>query len=276
MATTTVTIAGVTGKHARLVAKHLLSHPNVNVHGLCRSPSKIPAFLSENTRFKAFESSSTDTTIIREALKNASAAVCCYLGDDELMINGQKLLIEACIAEGVPRYIASDWSLDYRSLKYGDHPSKDPMKHIQEYLEQRQDKIKGVHILNGCFMETFWSFAGTWDSKDQTFRYWGDGNEKWDLTSYDDSAHFTAEAALDKDATGFLCCEFGIVMGCVPDTNGLVLGDRASTMEIAAMVKDTYGIDPKVERLGSLHDLFKEMTELRAKNPDNMWAWVGK
>ena len=210
MAPTIVTIAGVTGKHANLVAKHLLSHPDVHVHGLCRSPSKIPAALSENPRFKAFESSSTNKVVIHEALKNASAAVCCYLGDDELMIDGQKLLIEACIAEGVPRYIASDWTLDYRSLNYGDHPSKDPMKRIQEYLERRQDKIKGIHIINGCFMETFWAFAGSWDSKGQAFRYWGDGNEEWDLTTYSDSAHFTAEAALDEEASGFLCCESSI------------------------------------------------------------------
>ena len=57
---------------------------------------------------------------------------------------------------------------------------------------------------------------------------------------------------------------------------GSVLGDRASTKEIASMVKDAYGIEPKMESLGSMDDLFKEMTELRAKNPDTLMAWAPK
>jgi NmrA-like family len=126
------------------------------------------------------------------------------------MIDGQKALIDACVAENVPRYIASDWSLDFRQLKFGDHPRKDPMKHVQVYLEEKEKegKIKSVHILNGAFMEVVWApFLGFADAKNGVFRYFGTGDEKLDMTTYADTAAFTAEVAADPSATGFLNCK---------------------------------------------------------------------
>ena len=120
------------------------------------------------------------------------------------MENGQKTLIDAAIAEGVPRYIAGDWSLDFRKLKYGEHPAKDPMKRVAEYLDEKKDQIKGVHVLNGEFLDIFWGMSGVYDANTTTFKYFGDGSEKLDLTTYNDAAHFTAEVALDKDAVGWL------------------------------------------------------------------------
>jgi len=123
------------------------------------------------------------------------------------MLDGQKTLIDACIEEKVPRYIASDWSLDFRGLKLGDHPSKDPMKLVQAYLEEKESegKIKGVHILNGAFMEVIWApFGGRVNVKDDSFSYYGTGDEKIEMTTYEDAANFTAEVALDPTANGFL------------------------------------------------------------------------
>ena len=123
------------------------------------------------------------------------------------MIEGQKTLIDACIAENVSRYIASDWSLDFRGLKLGDHPTKDPMKHVQAYLEEREKegKIKGVHVLNGAFTEIMWApFLGVVDAKGGVFTYWGTGDEKFEMTTYADAAAFTAEVVADPNAVGFI------------------------------------------------------------------------
>jgi saccharopine dehydrogenase-like NADP-dependent oxidoreductase len=142
MATTTATtiaIAGLTGTLARLITTHLLKHPNIHINGLCRKPSKLPKSLHSNPHVTIFRTDANDTETIRESLRGADVAICCYLGDDTLMVDGQKTLIDACIAEGVPRYIASDWSMDFRKLAYGDHPPKDPMRHVQAYLEERSE-----------------------------------------------------------------------------------------------------------------------------------------
>ena len=204
MASKTVFIAGLTGKFARSLAGHLLAKPNVRIHGTARSPSKLPKELSSNPRVTVFQADADNEANIREALRGSSVSICCYLGDSKLMYEGQKKLIDASIAEGVPRYVAGDWSLDFRNLKYGDMPLKDPMKHVTEYLEEKREQIKGVHILNGEFMEVLWAFSGLYDAKSATFNYWGSGDEKLDLTTYDDAAKYTAEIALDETANGFI------------------------------------------------------------------------
>lgn len=68
------------------------------------------------------------------------------------MIEGQKKLIDACETTGVPRYIASDWCVDYTKLQLGDLFPKDPMKHVKAYLDTKQ-VVKGVHMLIGAFID---------------------------------------------------------------------------------------------------------------------------
>jgi len=84
------------------------------------------------------------------------------------------------------------------------------MKHVQVYLEEleKKNKIKGVHVLNGAFMEVIWApFFGMVNAAEGTFRYFGTGDEKLDMTTYEDTAKFTAEVALDSKANGFVKCE---------------------------------------------------------------------
>lgn len=208
---TTVAIAGFTGKMARLITMYLLeNHSSVKIHGICRSIDKVPAILRSNPNITLFQTTSTDIPGLRLALTGTSVCICAYLGDDTLMIDGQKTLIDACIAEDVPRYVASDWSLDFRGLEFGDHPAKDPMKYVQKYLEEKESegKIKGVHVLNGAFMQVVWaSFLGYVDTEKGIFRYFGTGDEKLEVTTYEDAAAFTAEVAVDPNANGFLKCK---------------------------------------------------------------------
>lgn len=208
MATITIAIAGITGTLGRLITKHLLSHPDVHINGLYRNPSKLPLSLQTDPRLTLFQANASDVKVIRRALRKADVAICCYLGDaTTVMVDGQKTLIDACIDEGVRRYIASDWSMDFRKLALGEHPPKDPMKHVQAYLEEKSDEITAVHVLNACFLERPW--VGLWDAQKECFRYWGTGDEKWEFTSYNNAAEYTAEVALDREANGWLSCKLG-------------------------------------------------------------------
>jgi NAD(P)H-binding len=202
---TTIAVAGVTGKLGRLITEHLLKRSDVKVHGICRTPSKLPDSLLSNSRLETFQAEATNSKAIRKALKDVDVTICCYLGDNRLMEDGQKILIDACIAESVSRYIASDYSLDFRKLSYGDHPAKDPMKHIQAYLEEKSDQIKAVHVLIGCFLEVPW--RGLLARSGKGLQYWGTGEERWTFTSYDNTAEYTAEVAMDPNVNGFLSCE---------------------------------------------------------------------
>ena len=202
-----VAIAGINGKMATLIAQHLLStHPSIKIHGIARSPSKVSPLIRNSPNVKIFSASASDTPALRKALKGAEVVVCCYLGPNSLMTEGQKTLIDACIDENVSRYIASDWSFDYRGLELGDHPTKDPMIHVNAYLAEKEKggKIKAVHVLNGAFMEVVMGpFNALFQPKEQVYQYWGTGDEVMEVTTYKDAAVFTAEIAADAAAVGF-------------------------------------------------------------------------
>lgn len=205
----TVAIAGITGSLGRLIAQKILALPDpyksIKIHGLCRKPSKLSEALRNSPRITLFQGTDTDKEAIRSALKGVDIAVCCYLGSSSLMTEGQRLLIDLCIECSVPRYMAGDWSMDFRKLEVGDHPAKDPMISTWKYLEEHASQIKAVHILNACFTERPW--AGIWDGKEQEFRYWGSGEERWEFTTYEDAAAFTAWVLADGERSGWFSCE---------------------------------------------------------------------
>ncbi|KAI1104966.1 nmrA-like family protein [Jackrogersella minutella] len=254
--TFTIGIAGITGKFARELTSILLKTPNVAIKGYCRDPSKVPQSFS--SKVSLARGDAFDAPAVQAFVAGCDVVVCCYLGEPKVMVEGQKLLVDACAAEGVPRFVASDWSLDYTKLQLGQLFPKDPMIHVKAYLDA-QDKVKGVHILVGMFIDNFFSppFT-TYDAASATFKYWGTGNEIWEGTTYRNAAEFTAAVCLDKDAVGIQ----------------KLVGGRASFHEIAQSFEQVYGVKPKVERQGSLDDLFNHMHELRKKDPRNIFAYL--
>lgn len=153
MASTSIAIAGITGMFGRQVLKEFLKYPEVKIHGLARDTSKVSA--RANDQVKLFNADAGDVAALREALRGTKVCICCYNGPDSLMVEGQKTLIDACIVESVPRYIASDYSIDVRGLNYGDFPFKVFQLKIRDYLAEKEKagQIKGVHCLNGAFQE---------------------------------------------------------------------------------------------------------------------------
>ncbi|KAI3577662.1 hypothetical protein IWW34DRAFT_745219 [Fusarium oxysporum f. sp. albedinis] len=168
MSSLTVGIAGITGKFGRLVASKLLQNPNINLRGYARDPSKVIPSIAESPRVKLFKGEAFDDASIKPFVTGTDVIICAYLGADDLMIDGQKKLIDACDEAGVPRYIASDWSLDYTKLKLGELFPKDPMIHVKAYLQTKKT-TKGVHILIGGFMDPILSpFFSVWDPQTLT------------------------------------------------------------------------------------------------------------
>lgn len=207
MAPCRIVVAGITSRVAQLITTNLLEQPDVEIVGICRDNTKVPGYISKNPHVTLVEAEYSDIAKLRSALRGASVCVCCYFGPEELMLRGQIILIDSCIAENVPRYLASDFSFDYRGLKIGDFPFKDFQLKIDEYLVKRESegRIKAVHILNGGFFEAIlFPFMGTLDVESGEIRYWGTGDEPWDMTSMEDTAKFTAKVLGDQQATGVL------------------------------------------------------------------------
>jgi len=197
----TVGLAGITGKFGTLLATHLLKNPNVSLRGYARDTSKVRPSIVSSPAVQLYQGDAYNETQIKSFVDGCDVVICAYLGDDKLMIEGQKLLIDACEGAGVPRYIAGDWCLDYTKLQLGELFPKDPMKHVKAYLETKKT-VKGAHILVGGFVDVVLSPLFLWDGKTQAIRYWGDGSEVWEFTSYENAAEYTAAVAADQEAVG--------------------------------------------------------------------------
>ena len=207
MSSTRVVIAGFTSRLAQLITAHLLQQEDIEIVGICRDPSKVPDQVANNRKISVRKAEHSDSATLREAVRGASVCVCCYFGPNSVMLDGQFLLIDACIAEKVPRYVASDFSFDYRGLKIGEFPFKDFQLEVDQYLAQKEKEgdIKAVHILNGGFFEAvLFPFMGVLDVPAKTLRYWGTGNERWDMTSMEDTGIFAAKVIADQNAMGHL------------------------------------------------------------------------
>ena len=289
MSSITVGLAGITGKFGRLLASKLLQDQNVLLRGYARDPSKVESLIASSPRVSLFKGEAFDDASIKPFVTGCDVVVCAYLGPDELMIDGQKKLIDACEESAVARYVASDWALDYTKLKLGDLFPKDPMIHVRSYLQTKKN-VQGVHILIGGFMDPLLSpFFSVWDPDSKTLRYWGEGTEPWEATSYANAAEFTAAVIADRSAVGiqkrlspslhlisfekcFFCweaCKSADKICCNAD-----LGDRKNVKEIAATFQMVYGFQPKLERLGSLEDLKARMYELQAKDPADVFSYM--
>ena len=55
----------------------------------------------------------------------------------------------------------------------------------------------------------------------------------------------------------------------------VVLGDRKSPAEFAALLEKAYGGGFETERQGSLSDLYEKLESVRSKDPTNVRAYIG-
>lgn len=210
MSAITIGIAGITGKFARLLATVLLDkYPAVSIRGLARRPSMVDILLTSSPKVQIFQGDAFDIDKIRQFVCGCDVVVCCYLGDDNLMVEGQKVLIDIAEEEHVSRYVASDWSLDWTKLKMGELFAKEPCQIVSAYLDTKES-IKAIHVLVGGFIDVLFApFFSIWEPSDNgTIKYWGEGSETWECTSYLNSAEYTAAVCVDREATGTLRCMF--------------------------------------------------------------------
>ncbi|KAM5346052.1 hypothetical protein ACJ41O_009057 [Fusarium nematophilum] len=242
-----VTIAGANGNLGVRIIRFLLQKPGVRVRGYTRNTSKIPEDVRSYSSFQAIQGEINDAEKLREAVHGADVVMCLYQGFDDVIIEGQKLLIDISEEEHVDRFFSSAFAAELRGLKVGQHDRLDLTLRILEYLETK--KLRGVHMLIGGFIETWLGYSRIVDPQTHTISYWGTGNEIWDLTSYDDAAAYTAEAVVDKSAVGYL----------------KFIGDRITPLEFANVYERVVGIKPKLVNHGTLEDLHKKMNEEKKK-----------
>ena len=227
----TVLVAGGTGMLGGRIAAHLLEEPGIQLRlllrpGTLQDPTKGPA-LEPLLRGGATtaEGELSDATSLEAATDGVDVVVSAVQGGREVIVDGQIALAEAASRSGVRRILPSDYALDLFKATPGEHANFDLRREADEVIAGTG--LEHVHVLNGAFMDGFLGpYGGLFDHDAHTASYWGAGEEAFDATSVEDTARYTARAALDpglssgKFAVAAQQLTFGAVVDAVEEATG--------------------------------------------------------
>jgi len=239
---TNILIVGSCGNLGRHITKEALKQNdllvNILVHNM--SHSQEIADLVKKAGGKVFEGDVTKPETIKDITKGMHTVISALIGDNDVIIKGQSNLLEDAERNGVKRFVPSDFSLEIWNIPRGRHFFMEQRLQFKELLDK--SKVKGLHFTNGMFMETYF-----WMANQYGFSYWGDINQKFDLTSEEDVGKFVIAAVRDKNRVGHV----------------KVSGAEVSTKEVV----DTYNLvlnkKESAKYMGSIEELKTKVKELR-------------
>lgn len=185
-----------------------------------------------------------------KACQGASCVVSSLLGLHKVLIDTQGALLDAAVEAGVPRFIPSDYAMDFAKIESGLNRNFDLHREFKERLDRAP--IRSTSILNGAFMNLLTGEAPLVLFKLQRVLYWGqDPKQMIDFTTIDDTAAFTAEAALDPHAPPIL----------------RIAGEQITAAGLAQAASEVSGKPFRLLRGGSLRRLQRIIKITRTLTP---------
>ncbi|WP_375424819.1 NmrA family NAD(P)-binding protein [uncultured Friedmanniella sp.] len=200
--TSTVLIAGATGKLGNRIATHLLTQPDVAVRLLVRASAyQDPARTAATDTLVGAGASIatgdvTDPTSLKAATAGVDVVVSALQGGPGIIVDGQIALAHAAVRNGVHRFLPSDFAIDLFSAPAG-APQFDARRQADTAIDALPLEV--VHVLSGAFMDMLLDPAtpGLLDLTAGTAMIFGTGDEPFNLTTVDDTARFVARVATD-------------------------------------------------------------------------------
>lgn len=229
-----ILVAGATGNLGGRIARELRRR-GASVRAIARQTSD-PAAVAELRELgvdvvTAGTSSVADVT---HACAGSACVVSALSGLRDTIVDAQTVLLQAVIAAGVPRFIPSDYSIDYTRLEPGTNRNLDLRREFLARVDAAP--IKATTIFSGMFAELLTGQAPVLLFKINRVLYWGDADQRMDFTTVDNTAEYTAAAALDPSTPRFL----------------RIAGDQKSARELAAVASEVTGQRWKLLRPGGL------------------------
>ncbi|MEZ0482932.1 NmrA family NAD(P)-binding protein [Fibrella aquatica] len=216
----TILVAGATGDLGGRIVKALRAK-GADVRAVVRAssdPAKVAALEKQGvTVFRADMNNVADVTV---ACQGVACVVSVLSGFRDTIIGTQNILLDAAVAAGVPRFIPSDYSLDFTRFSDGENRNLDLRREFHTYLDKAP--ISATTIFNGAFAELITGQMPLVLFKPKLVLYWGDSDHRMGFTTMDNTAEFTANAALDPTTPRYL----------------RVAGDQISPRQIKAVVSD--------------------------------------
>jgi len=187
-----------------------------------------------------------DHVALTAACQDVSCVVSALAGLRDVVVDTQTLLLEAAVAAGVPRFISSDYSTDFNQLPEGANRNFDLRKEFMQKIDSAA--IKATSIFNGAFAELLNYNIPFLDHKNKTVAYWERPDWKVDFTSMNDTAAFTAKAALDDGTPRHLrIASFQVSASEIAAASGYTLQNRGTLAELDAYNKSERAAHPEGE-----------------------------
>ena len=229
-----IVVAGATGNLGGRIARALRER-GATVRALVRHSSaqdKIERLRNLGVAIASIDLNNDSE--VTAACSGASCVVSALQGLREVIVETQTVLLGGAIKAGVPRFIPSDYSIDFTKFPPGENRNLD----LRRDFHQRLDKasISATTIFNGAFADMLTGQMPLILFKLRRVLYWGNADQRMDFTTMDDTAAFTASAALDPSAPRFL----------------RIAGDQLSARELAAVAGEVTGQRFRLFRAGSL------------------------
>jgi NmrA-like family len=255
-----ILVAGGTGELGGRIVRALLGN-GADVRVLVRSSSD-PAKVNELKKLgvTVVIANTLNVTEVASACAGVSCVVSVLAGLRETIIDAQTVLLDAAVAAGVPRFIPSDYSIDFTRLPAGRNRNLDLRREFHAYLDQAP--IAATTIFNGAFADLITGQMPLILFTLKRVLVWGRANQRMDFTTMNDTAAFTAQVALDNETPRFL----------------RIAGDQISSRELTAVVSDLTGEQYSLLQpggLGLLSTLIR-VTRFLAPGTEEIYpAWQG-
>lgn len=253
-----ILIAGATGRLGNLIAENLLQNKQAKVFAVVRDAKSEKSLALESKGVTLLIADLSNKEEILQVTKGIDIVISALNGGPDVMLEGQLNLLEASVKNGVSRFVPSDYSVDYFKLNYGDNVNLDLRKKTFEAIEK--SGIGYTIFLNGAFMEIFTNqYFNVIDFENGTVNFWGNGNEKFDITTIPDTAKYIASAVFD-DST----------LNKIVHISGEETTMNALTQVLSAQKNKVY----KQINNGTNDDLKNLIDTIKSADPSNVKAYV--
>ncbi len=255
-----IVVAGGTGNLGGRIVKALVNK-GAQVRVLVRSTSDTEKISHlKQIGAEVLTVDMTDEQAIATACTGATCVVSALAGLHDVVIEAQTILLNGAILAGVPRFIPSDYSLDFTKFTDGENRNLDLRRAFHTYLNNTS--IAATSIFNGAFMDMLTDEIPMILFNQKLILYWGNADHKMGFTTLDDTAMFTANVALDASTPRYL----------------RVAGDQISPREIREVMTRLSGQKFRMIRtggLGLLSLLIKIARKFAPGETDLYPAWQG-
>jgi hypothetical protein len=276
-----ILIAGGTGDLGGRIIRVLLEK-GARVKAIVRAESKKTITeLLKTEGVTLIELDMNNHEALVEACKGVSCVVSALAGLREVIVDAQGQLLDAAVEAGVPRFIPSDFCTDFTLLAEGTNRNFDLRREFM--LRLNKAMITPTSIFNGGFAELLRYNIPLLDHKNKTIAYWEKPDWKIDFTSMDDTATFTAAAAMDVTAPRFLrIASFQISANDLAAATGYELKNMGSLTELNTQNKQERAAHPegenelyaKWQQSQYIYSMFSAHSEIldNSRYPDISWS----